>query len=206
MAAFYAGKSIRLVVGVDVGSGYDANARLLARHIGKHIPGRPSVVAQNMPGAGSVKAANYVFSVAPKDGSVIGTMSRSVPVEPLLGDIEDFIGKQLDVDQAQKSDEFFEILDQIDLKAMRQPMQISNIIQDLLRDRAKRHLAPLLGSAAEDSYGFHTAAQIALDYLKEILDTLHPTNPAPLLEKRLVDTSRDFERYVQEGLQKDASQ
>lgn len=53
---------------------------------------------------------------------------------------------------------------------------------------------------------FHTAAQIALDYLKEILDTLDPTNPDPLLEKRLVDTSRDFERYVQEGLQKDASQ
>ena len=53
---------------------------------------------------------------------------------------------------------------------------------------------------------FHTAAQIALDYLKEILDTLGPTNPDPLLEKRLVDTSRDFERYVQEGLQKDASQ
>jgi hypothetical protein len=52
----------------------------------------------------------------------------------------------------------------------------------------------------------HTAAQIALDYLKEILDTLDPTNPDPLLEKRLVDTSREFERYVQEGLQKDASQ
>jgi len=69
-------------------SGYDLYARLLARHIGKHIPGRPAVVAQNMPGAGSLKAANYVFSVAPKDGSVIGTMSRSLPVEPLLGDLQ----------------------------------------------------------------------------------------------------------------------
>ena len=62
-------------------------------------------------------------------------------------------------------------------------------------------LSELIASSAENSYGFHTAAQIALDYLKEILDTLDPTNPAPLLEKRLVDTSRDFE-----GLQKDASQ
>jgi hypothetical protein len=53
---------------------------------------------------------------------------------------------------------------------------------------------------------FHTVAQIALDYLEEILDTVDPTNPYPLLEKRLVDTFRDFERHVQEGLQKDASQ
>jgi tripartite-type tricarboxylate transporter receptor subunit TctC len=85
---FYRGRSVSLIIGFSVGSGYALYARLLARHIGKHIPGRPSVVAQNMPGAGSVKAANYVFSVAPKDGSVIGTMSRSVPVEPLLGDLQ----------------------------------------------------------------------------------------------------------------------
>jgi len=85
---FYRGRTVSLIVGFSVGSGYDLYARLLARHIGKHIPGRPSVVAQNMPGAGSVKAATYVFSVAPKDGSVIGTMSRSVPVEPLLGDLQ----------------------------------------------------------------------------------------------------------------------
>jgi len=85
---FYRGRTVSLIIGFSVGSGYDLYARLLARHIGKHIPGRPYVVAQNMPGAGSVKAANYVFSVAPKDGSVIGTMSRSVPVEPLLGDLQ----------------------------------------------------------------------------------------------------------------------
>ncbi|HEX4555204.1 MAG TPA: hypothetical protein VH249_14525, partial [Xanthobacteraceae bacterium] len=83
---FYRGRTVSLIIGFSVGSGYDLYARLLARHIGKHIPGRPAVVAQNMPGAGSVKAATYVFSVAPKDGSVIGTMSRSLPVEPLIGD------------------------------------------------------------------------------------------------------------------------
>jgi len=85
---FYRGRTVSVVVGFSTGSGYDLYARLLARHIGKHIPGNPSVIAQNMPGAGSLKAANYVFSVAPKDGSVIGTMSRSLPVEPLLGDLQ----------------------------------------------------------------------------------------------------------------------
>jgi tripartite-type tricarboxylate transporter receptor subunit TctC len=85
---FYRGRTVSMVVGFSSGSGYDLYARLLARHIGKHIPGNPNVIAQNMPGAGSLKAANYVFAVAPKDGSVIGTMSRSLPVEPLLGDLQ----------------------------------------------------------------------------------------------------------------------
>jgi len=85
---FYRGRTMTMVIGFSTGSGYDLYARLLARHIGKHIPGNPSVVPQNMPGAGSLKAANYVFSVAPKDGSVIGTMSRSLPIEPLLGDLK----------------------------------------------------------------------------------------------------------------------
>src|SRR5215472_11954468 len=85
---FYRGRTMSMVIGFSTGSGYDLYARLLACHIGKHIPGNPSVVPQNMPGAGSLKAANYVFSVAPKDGSVIGTMSRSLPIEPLLGDLK----------------------------------------------------------------------------------------------------------------------
>src|SRR6202035_875344 len=83
--------------------------------------------------------------------------------------------------------------------ARRQALATVNpLLRKQLRDRAKRHLAPLLGSAAEDSYGFHTAAQIALDDLRDILDALDSTNPDPLLVKRLVDTARDFERYVQE--------
>jgi tripartite-type tricarboxylate transporter receptor subunit TctC len=85
---FYRGRTVSVIIGFSVGSGYDLYARLLARHIGKHIPGHPSVVPQNMPGAGSLKAASYVFSVAPKDGTVIGTMSRSLPIEPLLGDLK----------------------------------------------------------------------------------------------------------------------
>jgi tripartite-type tricarboxylate transporter receptor subunit TctC len=85
---FYKGKTISLVIGYSVGGGYDAYGRLLARHLGKHIPGNPSVVAQNMTGAGSLKAANYVYSVAPKDGTVIGTFSRSQGIAPLLGKAE----------------------------------------------------------------------------------------------------------------------
>src|SRR3982074_1099831 len=83
---FYKGRTITLIIGYSVGSGYDIYARLLARFIGKHIPGRPMVVAQNMPGAGSIKAAMYLYGVAPKDGSVIATIGRRAPLEPLLGD------------------------------------------------------------------------------------------------------------------------
>src|ERR1700752_187808 len=85
---FYKGKTVSLVIGYSVGGGYDAYGRLVARHLGKHIPGNPSVVGQNMTGAGSLKAANYVYSVAPKDGSVIGTFSRSQGIAPLLGKAE----------------------------------------------------------------------------------------------------------------------
>ena len=85
---FYKGKTVSLVIGYSVGGGYDAYGRLLARHLGKHIPGSPSVVPQNMTGAGSLKAANYLYSVAPKDGSVIGTFSRSLGIAPLLDKAE----------------------------------------------------------------------------------------------------------------------
>ena len=63
---FYRGKTVSLVIGYSVGGGYDAYARLLARHLGKHIPGNPGVVPQNMTGAGSLKAASYIYSVAPR--------------------------------------------------------------------------------------------------------------------------------------------
>src|SRR5215467_6430033 len=83
---FYRGRTVPLIIGFSPGTGYDIYARLLARFIGRHIPGNPSVIAQNMPGAGSLKAASYLYGVAPKDGSVIATVGRSAPIEPLLGD------------------------------------------------------------------------------------------------------------------------
>lgn len=83
---FYKGRNVSMVIGFSAGSGYDIYARLLARYMGRYIPGKPTIVSQNMPGAGSLRAAQYVASVAPKDGSVLGTMSRSLPVEPLIGD------------------------------------------------------------------------------------------------------------------------
>src|SRR5882757_3865314 len=85
---FYKGRSVPLVIGYSVGSGYDIYARLLARFIGKYIPGNPTIVPQNMPGAGSLKAAMYLYGIAPKDGSVIATIGRSAPIEPLLGDAQ----------------------------------------------------------------------------------------------------------------------
>jgi tripartite-type tricarboxylate transporter receptor subunit TctC len=81
---FYKGRSLTLLVGHSVGGGYDLYARLLSRFLGRHIPGHPTVVVQNMPGAGGLRAANYLYAAAPKDGSVIATFSRSIPTFPLL--------------------------------------------------------------------------------------------------------------------------
>jgi len=83
-AAFYKGKSVRLVVGVGVGSGYDINARLLARHMTKHIPGNPSIVVQNQPGAGSLTMTNQLYAGGPFDGTVIGASFNGLPTTPLL--------------------------------------------------------------------------------------------------------------------------
>jgi tripartite-type tricarboxylate transporter receptor subunit TctC len=83
-AAFFKGKTVRIVVGVGVGSGYDINARLLARHLGKHIPGNPSVIVQNQPGAGSQTMANTLVANGPFDGTAIGAPFNGLPTTPLL--------------------------------------------------------------------------------------------------------------------------
>src|SRR5262249_55735113 len=85
IADFYKNKQIRLIVGHPVGNDHDVGGRLLARHLGKHIPGAPTVIVQNMTAAASVAAANYVYSRAPRDGSVIGTFSRNVPSQAMMG-------------------------------------------------------------------------------------------------------------------------
>jgi tripartite-type tricarboxylate transporter receptor subunit TctC len=85
VAEFYAGKSINVLIGFSAGGGYDAYARTLARHMGRYIPGNPRLLPQNMPGAGSLRAVNYLYSVAPKDGTVIGHFAPGVMFEPLLG-------------------------------------------------------------------------------------------------------------------------
>jgi tripartite-type tricarboxylate transporter receptor subunit TctC len=84
VAAFYAGKTIRMVVGIDVGSGYDVNARLLARHLAAHIPGKPTIVVQNQPGAGSATMTSQLYASGPFDGTVIGAAFAGMPTIPLL--------------------------------------------------------------------------------------------------------------------------
>jgi len=81
---FYRGKTITILVGFTAGGGYDLYARLLGRHMSGHIPGKPAIVVQNMPGAGSMKAAQFVYGVAPKDGLTLATVSRGMATEPLL--------------------------------------------------------------------------------------------------------------------------
>jgi tripartite-type tricarboxylate transporter receptor subunit TctC len=72
-ADFYKGKTVEVIISTGVGGGLDANGRIVARHLGNHIPGNPTIVAKNMPGAGHIRAANYVYNQAPKDGTTIGT-------------------------------------------------------------------------------------------------------------------------------------
>jgi tripartite-type tricarboxylate transporter receptor subunit TctC len=82
---FYKGKTVTLYIGYSVGGGYDIYARVLANHIGQHIPGHPTVVTKNMPGAGSLVLANWLYNVAPKDGTVFGIIGRGTGFDPLLG-------------------------------------------------------------------------------------------------------------------------
>jgi tripartite-type tricarboxylate transporter receptor subunit TctC len=84
VAAFYAGKQVRLIVGIGVGSGYDTTARLVGRHIGKHIPGKPDVIVSNQPGAGSATMSNALYATGARDGTVIGAPFNGMPTMPLL--------------------------------------------------------------------------------------------------------------------------
>lgn len=83
---FYKGKTIRLIVGAGVGGGYDTYSRLIARHIGRYIPGSPTVVVENMAGGGSLLATNHVFNVAPRDGTTLLSMQGTVVSRQLFGD------------------------------------------------------------------------------------------------------------------------
>jgi tripartite-type tricarboxylate transporter receptor subunit TctC len=93
VASFYKGRTVQVLIGFSPGGGYDIYARTLARYMGKHIPGNPTLVPQNMPGAGTLKVANYIYNVAPKDGTVFGTFARGIPMEKLLGRT---VGEQFD--------------------------------------------------------------------------------------------------------------
>jgi len=85
VANFYKGKRLKIIIGSGAGGGYDTYARLVERHMGRHIPGNPSIISQNMTGAGGIIATNFVVNVAPKDGTVIGGLQRSAALVPLLG-------------------------------------------------------------------------------------------------------------------------
>ena len=82
---FYKGKTITFVIGTAVGGGYDSYSRLIATHIGQHLPGRPAVVPQNMPGAAMIRATNYLYNEAPHDGTVIGMIDQAMYLNQILG-------------------------------------------------------------------------------------------------------------------------
>jgi hypothetical protein len=84
-ADFYRGKTVEIYIGTSVGGGYDAYARMLARHLGKYLPGNPTVVAKNMEGGGGMRLANFLYNAAAKDGLIFGTFNRGTGFDPLLG-------------------------------------------------------------------------------------------------------------------------
>jgi tripartite-type tricarboxylate transporter receptor subunit TctC len=83
--AFYRGKTVELVVGTLPGGGYDLYGRLIARYLGRHIPGQPTVIVKNMPGAGHLRMANWLYNAAPRDGTVLATTPQSIAIEQALG-------------------------------------------------------------------------------------------------------------------------
>ena len=85
VADFYKGKTVSIVVGHQVGTGFDTYARVLARHMGRHIPGNPNMIVQGMIGASGITAANWLYNVAPKDGTALGAWVQTVPLDPLMG-------------------------------------------------------------------------------------------------------------------------
>jgi tripartite-type tricarboxylate transporter receptor subunit TctC len=80
-----AGKTFRMIIGFGVGGGYDLWARAVAQHMGKHLPGNPTLIPQNMPAGGSLAAANFLYEAAPKDGTVLGLIGRDAPLAPITG-------------------------------------------------------------------------------------------------------------------------
>jgi tripartite-type tricarboxylate transporter receptor subunit TctC len=84
VADFYRGKELRLIIGASVGGGYDIYARAIAKHLGEHMPGNPGIVPQDMPAGGGLAAANYIYNVASRDGTVIGAIQNTVPFEPFF--------------------------------------------------------------------------------------------------------------------------
>src|SRR5262249_39581975 len=85
VADFYRGKTVTVIVGYTAGGGYDIYARAIARHMPKHPPRSPTFIAQNLTGAGSLDAANHIYNLAPKDGTVFGTFARGLAMAPLIG-------------------------------------------------------------------------------------------------------------------------
>ena len=92
VADFYRGKQIRIIVGTAPGD-YDTWMRMIARHMRQYVPGNPNFVVENMPGAGSLRAANFIYSAAPKDGTAIATFSRTMPMMGVLGGNDQVVAK-----------------------------------------------------------------------------------------------------------------
>ncbi len=161
---FYRGHSVTLIVSSGVGGGYDTYSRVLARHLGRHIPGQPRIVVSNMPGAGSLTAVNYIYNVAPKDGTVISTTDSTMPFynlwegnnskfDPLRLNWIGSMANQLSICIAWHASSFKSIDD-----AIARPMRLSSTGGTTLRVTLPRLYNYLAGTKFEMVLGYSSAA------------------------------------------------
>ncbi len=160
---FYRGRTVTLIVSSGVGGGYDTYSRVLARHIGRHIPGQPRIVVTNMPGAGSLTAANYVYNVAARDGTVISTTDSTMPFynlwegsnskfDPMRLNWLGSIANQLSICVAWHASSFKTLDD-----AMARPMRVSSTGGTTLRVTLPRLYNFLAGSKFQSVLGYSSA-------------------------------------------------
>ena len=164
---FYAGKQITVVVGAGSGGGYDLQARLMARHLGRHIPGNPTFIVQNMPGAGSLQAANYIANTAPADGSVLALLQRGMLLIRLINPS----GVRFDLDKlnwiGSLNSETGVVLSwhTADVKTTQDLFDKELIVGGIVGvdpETTPRLLNALIGTKFKIVLGYNTTAQIAL--------------------------------------------
>jgi tripartite-type tricarboxylate transporter receptor subunit TctC len=164
---FYAGKQITVVVGAGAGGGYDLQARLMARHLGKHIPGNPTFIVQNMPGAGSLQAANHIYNSAPADGTALALIQRGMLLVKLINPS----GVRFEIDKlnwiGSLNSEVGTVLSwhTADVKTTKDLFEKELIVGGIVGvdpETTPRLLNALIGTKFKIVSGYNTTAQIAL--------------------------------------------
>ena len=197
-ADFYKGSNVTILVGSGAGGGYDLYARVLARHLGRHIPGEPHIVVQNMPGADGITALNHIYAIAPRDGSMLSATYNTLPLDPLFGGpasrFDPFklswigsIDKQINVCAAWATKPFKTLED-----AMQKEMNLSSAGATGWRTLLPRMLNNLAGTKFHVVMGYEAAASFLAVERGEVdgacttYETLEATEPDWIVQHKIV--------------------